>query len=62
MKQESLSDPDMEGATAALKRAAIRARQIAQQTGTAVVIIRNGQLIREIPQPVAKKRTKKKAT
>lgn len=62
MKQESLSDPDMQKATAALERAAKRARQIAQQTGTALVVIRDGQLVREIPQPVPKKRTRKKAT
>jgi hypothetical protein len=62
MKQESLSDPDMQKATAALERAAQRARQIAQQTGTALVVIRDGQLVREIPQPIPKKRTRKKAT
>ncbi|MGH2506390.1 MAG: hypothetical protein ACRDHZ_03090 [Ktedonobacteraceae bacterium] len=54
MKSESLSDPDMQKATAALKRAAKRARQIAQQTGTAVVVIRDGQLIREIPKSTPK--------
>lgn len=50
MKSESLPDPDMQKATAALKRAAIRARLIAQQTGTSVVVVRDGQLIREIPK------------
>lgn len=60
MKPESLSDPDMQKATAALKRAAKRARQIAEQTGTAVVVIREGKLIREIPKSEQKeqKRTK----
>lgn len=60
MKQESLSDPDMQAATAALERAAIRARLIAQQTGTAVVVMRDGQLVREIPQPVQNEENKGK--
>jgi sensor histidine kinase regulating citrate/malate metabolism len=50
MKSETLSDPDMQKATAALNRAAKRARQIAEQTGTAVVVIRDGKLIREMPK------------
>ncbi|MBX9667950.1 MAG: hypothetical protein K2X93_10045 [Candidatus Obscuribacterales bacterium] len=33
MKPESLSDPDMQKATAALIRASKRARELAQQTG-----------------------------
>ncbi len=41
----------MQNATAALKRAAKRARLIAQQTGTAVVVIRDGQMVREIQNP-----------
>lgn len=62
MKPESLSDPDMQKATAALIRASKRARELAQQTGTEFVVVRDGKLIREIPQPVSKKRTKKKLT
>jgi hypothetical protein len=56
----SLTDPDMQNATAALIRAAERAREIARQTGTAVVVMRDGQLVREIPRPrqVRKKRRK----
>lgn len=38
-----------DGATAALLRAAKRAREIAQQTGTAIVIRRDGELVRERP-------------
>jgi hypothetical protein len=60
VKEERLLDPDMQKATAALIRAAVRARQIAQQTGTALVVIRDGQLVREIPTPVSKRRTIKK--
>ncbi|MBZ0184783.1 MAG: hypothetical protein K8F91_00925 [Candidatus Obscuribacterales bacterium] len=63
MKPESIADDaDMQKATAALIRAAKRARQIAEQTGTAIVVIRGGELVREIPQPVSKKRTKKKSS
>lgn len=63
MKPESIADDsDMQKATTALVRAAKRARQIAQQTGTAIVVVRDGELVREIPQPVSTKRTKKKSS
>lgn len=39
---EEARDPDLRGSLAALRRAAIRAGGIAVQTGTAVVISRNG--------------------
>ncbi|MGH9549903.1 MAG: hypothetical protein ACRD3W_11030 [Terriglobales bacterium] len=62
MKPKSIADdPDMQKATTALIRAAKRARQIAQQTGTAIVVVRDGELVREITPPVSKKRTKKKS-
>ena len=38
------SDPDLRGAMAALKRAAQRARDIAIQTGTGIVVSENGVL------------------
>lgn len=41
-------DEDARNALAALERAAIRARQIAAQTQTAIVVVRNGQLIKEL--------------
>lgn len=50
MKSDSITDdPDMQNATAALIRAAKRARKIAEQTGTAIVIVRDGQIVRETP-------------
>ncbi len=49
MTPEKSKDQYMEKATAALLRAAKRARKLAQQTGTAIVVVRNGKLIREIP-------------
>ncbi len=45
-----LPDPDMRNATAALIRAAKRARKLAAQTGTEVVVRRDGKLIREFPK------------
>lgn len=42
-----LPDPDMQGVPAALKRAALRAREIAYQTNTAIVYSKNGVLVEE---------------
>lgn len=38
-----------EGAAAALLRAAQRARELARQTGTKIVVMRDGELVKEIP-------------
>lgn len=57
-----LDDHDMQKAPAALLRAAKRARQIAQETGTELVVVRNGKLVCEVPQEAATKPRKKKAT
>ncbi|MFN8552389.1 MAG: hypothetical protein U0103_13010 [Candidatus Obscuribacterales bacterium] len=38
-----------DGATDALKRAALRARELALQTGTSIVVMRDGQLVKEKP-------------
>ena len=46
-----LPDSDMQGAPAALLRAGRRAREIARQTNTAVVVMRNGELIEERDTP-----------
>ncbi|MBX9724685.1 MAG: hypothetical protein K2X81_24990 [Candidatus Obscuribacterales bacterium] len=52
MNDEELQkpDPDMENATIALIRASKRARQLAAQTGTEFVVMRDGKLVREIPK------------
>lgn len=42
-----LPDADMQAVPAALLRAARRAREIARQTGTAVVVVRDGKLVEE---------------
>ncbi len=44
------ADPDMQGATAALIRAAKKARELAARTRTEYVVFRDGQLVREIPE------------
>ena len=56
MKQPSkkeLTKPgnDEEGVTAALIRAAKRAHQIAHQTGTKVVVMRDGKVVEIEPDP-----------
>jgi hypothetical protein len=42
-----LPDADMQAAPAALLRAGRRAREIARQTGTGVVVMRDGKLVEE---------------
>ena len=52
MNQKTLSqdrDEDARQVLAALKRAALRAREIAAQTQTALVFVRDGKLIKEYP-------------
>ena len=43
-------DADIEGSLRALRRAAIRARLIAQQTGTDLIVVRSGKIVR-VPPP-----------
>lgn len=53
-----LPDADMQATPAALLRAARRAREIARQTGTAVVVVRDGKLVEDreaAPEPAAPK-------
>ena len=46
---ENLPD-SVKGALHALQRAALRARQVAQQTGTDLIVMRAGQVVRVPPQ------------
>lgn len=46
--QSQLPDTDMQAAPRALLRAAQRAREIARQTGTPLVIVRDGLLVEEL--------------
>ena len=45
--ESKLANPDMQGAPRALLRAARRAREIARQTNTPLVIVRDGVLVHE---------------
>lgn len=44
------TNADFKGAQAAIHRAAQRARQVAQQTGTDLIVIRAGQVVRIRPE------------
>lgn len=46
--ESKLPDPDMQAAPRALLRAARRAREIARQTNTPLVIMRDGVLVKEM--------------
>ena len=46
-----LADPDMQAVPIALMRAAGRAHQIAHQTGTGVVVMRDGEVVEIEPDP-----------
>jgi hypothetical protein len=50
-----LPDADMQAAPVALARAAQRAREIAMQTGTPLVVVREGKLIEAVALPEVKK-------
>lgn len=43
------SEADIQGSLAAIRRAAQRARQVAQQTGTQLVVMQGGQVVRQPP-------------
>jgi hypothetical protein len=48
-RESKLPDADMQAAPRALRRAADHAREIARQTGTKLVIVRNGVLMEVDP-------------
>ena len=45
------ADADLKGSLLAIRRAALRARQIAEQTGTDLIVVRAGQVVRVPPRP-----------
>jgi len=47
------ADADIKGSWAAMLRAAQRARQVAQQTGTDLIVVRAGRVVRVAPPPKA---------
>jgi len=48
-KSEKKRDPDLINAEIALKRAAWKVRQLAQQRGIGVIVLQDGQIIEERP-------------
>lgn len=44
------ANPDFRGSLAAMKRAAERARQLAEQTGTDLIVMRAGKVVRVPPK------------
>ncbi len=48
-KQQEKRDPDLVNAELAMKRAAIKARDVARRTGTAVVVMENETIREEYP-------------
>jgi len=48
-KKPIINDPDLAKVDTALKRAAIRAREIAKRTNTQIVIFENGKIVKKSP-------------
>lgn len=44
------ADADLNGSLKAIRRAALRARQVALQTGTDLIVMRSGKVVRVRPQ------------
>ena len=59
---EQARDPDLRHSAAALRRAALRARELAQRTGTALVVMRDGKLEWLRPEPHATARLQTQQT
>lgn len=53
-------DPDIRASLQALKRAAMLAREIALETNTGIVVVRNNQIIRLSAEQLRRKRQKPK--
>ena len=49
VKKKKERDPDLANAEIALKRAARRAREQAAKAGIGVIVLRNGQIVEELP-------------
>jgi hypothetical protein len=62
MNPQRHTDDDMRGVKAALLRAAKRARDLARQTGTSIVVMRDGKLVHEVPPPDHQDQTTARST
>ena len=47
------ADANLKGSLQAMRRAALRARQVAKQTGTDLILVRAGQVVRVRPRKKA---------
>ena len=54
-----IQDPDLAGAEAALRRAAVKARKIAEETRTPLIVYENGRVVKKYPWREEKKRGKR---
>jgi hypothetical protein len=52
------ADADLRGSWAAIQRAAERARKVAEQTGTDLIVVRAGEVVRVKPQTDTKNKAK----
>ncbi len=50
--EQELRVPDLINVEVAIKRAAIKARQLAQKSGTAIATMKNGIINKEYPKPI----------
>ena len=47
-EKQKVTDADLEKVEVALRRAALRAREVARQTGTPLVVYKNGRIVKEL--------------
>lgn len=57
---QPISSPPLAGVETALRRAAARARQIAQQTHTPLVVFKDGRIERQLPDDQARQSNERK--
>ena len=50
LTKSHLQDPDMQAAPVALARAAKRAQELAAKTGTPLVVVTAGKLVKKVPK------------
>ncbi|MDL1981014.1 MAG: hypothetical protein LWX02_05995 [Deltaproteobacteria bacterium] len=53
-EEKKLTDNDLKKVEAALRRAALRAREVARQTGTPLVVYKNGRIVKELVEQKSK--------
>jgi len=53
-EKQKVTDSDLEKVEAALRRAALRAREVARQTDTPLVVYKNGRIVKELVEQKTK--------